>query len=275
MRSAIPKLERRIVELAAVDVDQLIEANYADVLEDLRRRADDTLVDVFGAGTDNYHRYSIGWLDESPTSLNPESQLWIHERRPYIRKGIASAISTLKSAVSILQERLEDTGETAGARAIAAYTGLDLHAEVARAASKLYQDGHYSNAVEAAVKALNLLVRLRSGLEVDGTTLMERAFNPSNPVLKFNDLSDQSDRDEQKGFMMMFSGAVSGLRNPRAHRFIQDDPERALEFIAYVGAVAGLVGNEGGVVSEVINLESSGVEAPDRRPRHDEHYHEA
>ena len=41
------------------------------------------------------------------------------------------------------------------------------------------------------------------------------------------------------------------------------------------GAVAGLVGNEGGVVSEVINLESSGVEAPDRRPRHDEDYHEA
>jgi hypothetical protein len=41
------------------------------------------------------------------------------------------------------------------------------------------------------------------------------------------------------------------------------------------GAVAGLVGNEGGVVSGVINLESSGVEAPDWRPRHDEHYHEA
>jgi len=42
-----------------------------------------------------------------------------------------------------------------------------------------------------------------------------------------------------------------------------------------LGAVAGLVGNEGGVVSEVINLESSGVEAPDRRPRHDEDYHDA
>src|SRR5204863_2534441 len=37
------------------------------------------------------------------------------------------------------------------------------------------------------------------------------------------------------------------------------------------GAVAGLVGIEGGVVSGVINLESSGVEAPDWRPRHDEH----
>jgi hypothetical protein len=40
------------------------------------------------------------------------------------------------------------------------------------------------------------------------------------------------------------------------------------------GPVAVLVGIEGGVVSEVINLESSGVRAPDRRPRHDQRYHE-
>ena len=42
-----------------------------------------------------------------------------------------------------------------------------------------------------------------------------------------------------------------------------------------VRAVAELVGNEGGVVSGVFNLESSGVEASDWRPRHDKHYHEA
>jgi bacterioferritin len=45
--------------------------------------------------------------------------------------------------------------------------------------------------------------------------------------------------------------------------------------IAESDAVAELVGIECGVVSGVINLESSGVEAPDWRPRHDEHYHEA
>ena len=43
----------------------------------------------------------------------------------------------------------------------------------------------------------------------------------------------------------------------------------------FLGAVAELVGIEGGVVSGVINLESSGVEASDWRPRHDEPYHEA
>jgi uncharacterized protein (TIGR02391 family) len=133
------------------------------------------------------------------------------------------------------------TDEDAIGKSLRAYEGLALNAEITRAASQLYRDGHYSNAVEAAVKALNGLVRLRSDLELDGTTLMEKAFSPGNPVLKFNDLSNQSDRDEQKGFMMLFSGAVSGLRNPRAHGFIHDNPERALEFIAFVSLLAKLL----------------------------------
>ena len=41
------------------------------------------------------------------------------------------------------------------------------------------------------------------------------------------------------------------------------------------GAVAELVGIEVGVVSGVINLESSDVEASDWRPRHEATYHEA
>ena len=40
------------------------------------------------------------------------------------------------------------------------------------------------------------------------------------------------------------------------------------------GPVAELVGIEGGVVSGVFNLESSDVGASDRRPRHEESYHE-
>jgi hypothetical protein len=43
---------------------------------------------------------------------------------------------------------------------------------------------------------------------------------------------------------------------------------------AIYGAVGELVGIDGGVVSGVINLESSGGEASDWRPRHDERYHE-
>jgi len=39
----------------------------------------------------------------------------------------------------------------------------------------------------------------------------------------------------------MFGGAVAGLRNPRAHKIIKDDPEMALEFIAFVSLLAKLV----------------------------------
>jgi hypothetical protein len=42
----------------------------------------------------------------------------------------------------------------------------------------------------------------------------------------------------------------------------------------FFGPVDGVVGIEGGVVSGVINLESSGVGASDWRPRHGKHYQE-
>jgi len=122
-----------------------------------------------------------------------------------------------------------------------AYRDLDLHPVIAEAANKLYLDGHYANAIEAAIKALCGLVRLHSGKDLDGADLMKTVFSPKNPILRFNDFRDRSDRDEQEGFMMMFAGAVAGLRNPRAHKIIKDYPERALEYIAYISLLAKLL----------------------------------
>jgi predicted nucleic acid-binding protein len=50
---------------------------------------------------------------------------------------------------------------------------------------------------------------------------------------------------------------------------------RRLDRAGLRGPVAELVGIEVGVVSGVMNLESSGVEASDWRPRHEEVYHDA
>jgi hypothetical protein len=67
----------------------------------------------------------------------------------------------------------------------------------------------------------------------------------------------------------------SGLAGPCRDRFARaEDSADSVASVAISGAVAGVVGIEGGVVSEVFNLESSGVDAPDRRPRHDQEYHE-
>jgi len=156
-------------------------------------------------------------------------------------KAIRSAISTLTAAIRVLKERVDDLDEDDLGSTLRAYENLELHREIDRAAGQLYRDGHYAQAISTAVIALNDFVRLRSSVsDKDGASLMEFVFSPKQPVLRFNDLNDQSDKDEQKGFMMMFCGAVAGLRNPRAHKIIDDDPEEALEFIAFVSLLAKL-----------------------------------
>ena len=67
--------------------------------------------------------------------------------------------------------------------------------------------------------------------------------------------------------------AGAGLQNSGAPIFWPF--ERFERILVALGPVAGSVGIEGGVVSGVINLESPGVRAPSRRPRHENRYHDA
>lgn len=111
IRAAIPKLERRISELRAFNVDALSKEDYAAKIDDLEVRIDSTLVEIFGNDTVDYQHYRIGMIDGTPLSYIHGTH--IEERKPYIRRGVASAISRLETAISILKERLEDPGETA------------------------------------------------------------------------------------------------------------------------------------------------------------------
>lgn len=71
-----------------------------------------------------------------------------------------------------------------------------------------------------------------------GQAQIEVAFSPNAPVLAFNALSDQPDKDEQQGMMRLFQGAVLALRNPRAHTVSEDSPELALDAIAFLSMLA-------------------------------------
>ena len=238
IEAAIERLDRRIVELRALDISTISQRNDPRI-DELEAAIADTLVSTFGDGTPEYNIYRQA-CDLDTARHNYAFEVPWHEIAEGFSVGKERATRLLSQARRSLIEKL-GPAQDSNSKAIRAYDNLDLHPEIARAATKLFNDGHYSNAVEAAVKALNAYVRYRSGLEYDGVTLMERAFGPGSPTLKFNALADQSDKDEQKGFMMMFCGAVAGLRNPRAHGFINDKPERALEFIAFVSLLAKLL----------------------------------
>ncbi len=237
MEAAIPKIDRRIADLESFQVDTVMDRSDPRISA-LEKVLDTLLVSIFGPDTVEYDRYrwSVARLDTAGISLHG-TPIW--EVREGLKQGIATAKANLESIKRGFLEELGDAGRTAEGKVLQAYAGLELHPAIERASGQLFRDGHYANAVEDAVKALNALVRLNSGVDdKDGTALMEYVFSPKSPVLKFNKLADAFDVDEQKGFMMMFSGAVAGLRNPRAHKIIKDDPEMALEFIAFISLLA-------------------------------------
>jgi uncharacterized protein (TIGR02391 family) len=249
IRAAIPLLEARIADLRALSVETITSHHDPRVVA-LQSAIDATLHRIFGPETTDYQRLRDAKIIESALYAGPVSPGSIYrgaDARPLqnilrgVEGGRQRAIALLTREVEMMKEQLGAEGDGVGDRAIRAYTNLDLHPEIARASSQLYRDGHYANAIEDAVKALNALVRMRSGETIDGMPLMEKVFSPKAPILRFSALADQSDKDEQLGFMKMFAGAVAGLRNPRAHKLIKDDPERALEFIAFVSLLAKLL----------------------------------
>lgn len=109
-----------------------------------------------------------------------------------------------------------------------------LHASTIFASKRLFCDGHYSQAIFEACKLLNKRVQELTGSSVDGKALMFEAFaNTGNPKLKLNTLADQSDKDEQEGFMHIFAGVIQGIRNPKGHEIINlKEPYKALEYLS-------------------------------------------
>ncbi|MGH6826070.1 TIGR02391 family protein [Methyloceanibacter sp.] len=236
IEASIAKLERRLKELEQARTEHWSDDKKRE-LDGLYTKVDETLTAVFGDNTPDRRRHYVTPFYRCVSRFNRKPA----DYAAGYHKGLGDAKSKIATAITVLKEQLGDEAESPEDQALRAYEGLELHPEIDRAASGLYRNEHYANAIEDAVKALNTLVRLRSGIEEDGTTLMQRAFSLKNPILKFNELIDESDRNEQLGYMMMFSGAVAGLRNPRAHKLIKDDPEQALEFIAFVSLLAKLL----------------------------------
>ena len=102
-----------------------------------------------------------------------------------------------------------------------------------RVCRPLFADGYYSLAVQKAWIYIDNMVGQKSGRgDKDGADLMWTVFSPNNPILRLNDLQTRSDMNEQQGYMHIFAGAMTGIRNPRVHEHdLEDSPEEAWELL--------------------------------------------
>jgi uncharacterized protein (TIGR02391 family) len=104
-----------------------------------------------------------------------------------------------------------------------------------KVSSSRFIAGHFADSVEAALKEVNSVVKEKvrdaTGEEYDGASLMQRALSVDNPIIRMADLSTNSGRDIQKGYIQIFSGAMTGIRNPKAHGNITLDKRRAIHLL--------------------------------------------
>ena len=116
---------------------------------------------------------------------------------------------------------------------LALYDVLITDGSLRQATHRLYRNGHFAEAVEAAYKVVNNTVKKKASTpEKDGTPMMQAVFAGENPILRLNALRTQTDRNEQEGYKFIFAGAMLGIRNPRAHEHeVADEAAVAIEML--------------------------------------------
>lgn len=139
---------------------------------------------------------------------------------------------------AIIQENLEFKNDNIVTTSrITNLDNYDFHPKIKKVSDELFKDGHFAQAVEEAfkkvIKEVKIIYQENANEILDGDRLMNKAFGCTNqtPIIRFNNLEDDADKDEQTGIMNLFKGMV-GIRNRKAHdNVILDDSNRAIEYL--------------------------------------------
>jgi uncharacterized protein (TIGR02391 family) len=199
----------------------------------------DRVYDIINAGLDVYDKVNF-WCSGAP-SVDVRS-LSDSARQKHYLEDLESHETALKSIIQKYEILEFEAQPTAAAEPPSRkaevlnylFDKMQFHPLVITASKSLFESGHYAQAILEAFKAVNNLIKKKTGLNLDGKQLMAEAFNEKEPVIKLNELKTQSDRDEQEGFKFLFMGAMVGIRNPKAHdNVVQIDPYRTLEYLGF------------------------------------------
>lgn len=109
----------------------------------------------------------------------------------------------------------------------------NIHERLRPVAKKLFDDGHYAQATFEGFKFVDKEVQRWSSLKHVGAKLMQQAFASESPLIALTPLSNESEKDEQKGYQFLFTGSVWAIRNPRGHEVgVIDSPDLCLDHLS-------------------------------------------
>lgn len=118
------------------------------------------------------------------------------------RRKQAKTLSEAEARANRLQDVLESRG---------------VHKDVIHyCRAELLQENCFHAVLEAS-KSVASKIRTLSGLESDGSSLVDEALGGSLPILRINSFQNESDKSEQRGFVNLTKGLFGTFRNFTAH----------------------------------------------------------
>jgi uncharacterized protein (TIGR02391 family) len=121
---------------------------------------------------------------------------------------VVRSVSTLEEAeerAGELQKELETRG---------------VHYDVLKYCTAELLKDDYFHAVFEATKSIAEKIRVRTGLSLDGSELVDKAFGlggSGTPILAFNKLSNETEKSEHKGLTNILKGVFGAFRNVPGH----------------------------------------------------------
>jgi len=211
-----------------------------------KARFDDPQVDVWVNSTENILNQAFGkpdgeWHANTRAFMHADGlQMYVNASDEYVQKSHEVQTERRKALLDGFIEQLQDLAPPS---AITAQDQYKFHSEIERVSGELFRAGHYkSAALEAYIRVIEQ-VKIVSKIPDDGDSLMNKAFacDKQAPIIQFNNLSTESEKDEQRGFLFLFKGIV-GLRNSKAHsNRLFDDPLRGHEYLALASVLMRLL----------------------------------
>lgn len=158
------------------------------------------------------------------------------------------AVATIRNALQRLARTQPDAAEAAQPAPALSHPAPTsefprvedlLHPEIVAHAVPLFHDGHLREAVLNGVLAVFGMIKARTGLDLDGKELVGQAFGLENGRLIFSEVESSSGKNDQKGFLLVYEGIFTGVRNVKSHSLAHDlTREKAAQYLVTLSLLA-------------------------------------
>lgn len=135
------------------------------------------------------------------------------------------------------------------------FEDLNFHPEVKNKASQSFKAGDYVSSVRHAVVCLFDIIRRKSGVDGDATSLVQKVFRGKIPVLKFQDNAPSHVTNTDSGLIDMLEGFAKSIRKIQMHATIEISKETALREISIACYLAEQVDQYAVINKTTINVE--------------------